>query len=204
MALNNSANAAEQLRLDYKSFYSHLRQLDDEQLSDLQFAFGFKLVNSQELCTVEEVYVHTDKLDIPVVVDTRNRFVLPTEKALKLAQAVVVIDLLPAANKCDLSVQLEVSPDALTESIGIKELRRYFAAFAAFFKEMGGMLSFLMPSPDGLIIYLNDTSSLQDPWRQHLDSSQKKLLINKTELETISFSALDSASVSHITAQMAQ
>lgn len=141
---------AGELRLDYSSFYSHLRKIDDDELRSLQFAFGFLNVRTGDLCTPQKALVHTDKKDIPVVITEQKRFVLPTEKALKLAKAEVHIQLVEANNQCDLSVLLEVKPELINDGVNAKELQDYFTSFEAFFDKMGGFLSFMMPSPEGL------------------------------------------------------
>lgn len=149
MAFMSPVHAGE-LRLDYSSFYSHLRKIDDDELRTLQFAFGFLNVRNGELCKVQNALVHTDKKDIPVKINEQKRFVLPTEKALKLAKAEVHLELAEPNNQCDLSVMLEVKPELIAGGVNGKALANYYEAFDAFFDKMGGFLSFMMPSPEGL------------------------------------------------------
>lgn len=147
-----------ELRLDYSSFYSHLRKLDNDELGTLQFAFGFLNVRSKQLCSTQNVMIHTDKKDIPIEVTPDKRFVLPSEKALKLAKAEVRIQLKEVNNQCDLSVLLQVKPTLLKDGVNNAELQTYFVAFDSFFDKMGGFLSFMMPSPDGLHLHFKSGS----------------------------------------------
>lgn len=141
---------AEPLELDYASLYSHTRQLDDEQLDALQFAFGFKHHQKGHLCGIESAYIHTPKQDIPVRINNEQRFVVPSEKALKLAKAVVRFELAEPVNQCDMSVQLETKPQYLKSRYDLEELRQIFIQYQTFFDDMGGFLSFMMPSVQGL------------------------------------------------------
>lgn len=149
-ALTSQATIAGELRLDYSSFYSHLKKIDDDELQSLRFAFGFLNVQTKDLCTPESVLVHTNKKDITIEVNEHKRFELPTEKALKLAKAEVHIQLTEPNNRCDLSVLLEVKPSLFVDGVSATELQGYFTAFVEFFDKMGSFLSFLMPSPEGM------------------------------------------------------
>lgn len=147
-----------ELRLDYSGFYSHLRKINNDELQSLQFAFGFINVRNKELCQPTNILVHTDKKDIPIDINANRRFVLPTEKALKMAKAEVHIQLIEPNNQCDLSVLLQVNPDLLTDGVTGDELQVFFDTFTAFFDKMGGFLSFMMPSPEGLHLkFANDS-----------------------------------------------
>lgn len=156
LALNSTLLMAGTLQLEYKSFYSHLKKLNDEELGLLQFAFGFQHVTQKKLCEVKSVLITTDKKDIPVEVRSEGRFVLPSEKALKLADAKVIVVLTEQNNQCDLSVKLQITPEDFTNGVNGQRLTVYYQAFEAFFEEMGGMLSFMMPSPEGLLISLEN------------------------------------------------
>lgn len=156
---------AGELRLDYSDFYSHLRKLDDEELQPLHFAFGFLNVQTKELCQVQKVMIDTDKMDIPVDVMANNRFVLPTEKALKLAKARLNIQLLEPENRCDLSVLLEAKPEMFEDGLDSTELLSVMTAFEGFFDKMGGFLSFMMPSATGLQITFTDPESIPDTFK---------------------------------------
>ena len=182
-----SAHAGE-LRLDYSSFYSHLRKIDDEQLRSLEFAFGFVNVRTGELCTPQNALVHTDKKDIPVSVNEQKRFVLPTEKALKLAKAQVHIQLAEANNQCDLSVLLQVKPELLQDGVDAQELQSYFVAFEEFFHKMGGFLSFMMPSPEGLNLKFRAGAEEHKAIAQLLqsDSDKQTFALMQSDIETIS------------------
>lgn len=142
--------SAEEVRVEYSSFYSHIRKLDTEDLNALQFSFGFKKVGSNRLCAVSNAHIHTQKKSIPVSVNSQNRFTLPNEKALKMAKAEVVVELTEPANQCDMSVQLETKQSFLKNHYTNKELQLIYQQYQNFFDEMGGFLSFLMPSAIGL------------------------------------------------------
>ncbi|MBC3766936.1 DUF2987 domain-containing protein [Neptunicella marina] len=142
---------AETLKLEYATFYSHLRKIDDEALNKLQFAFGFKHVGENRLCQIGKALIHTQKVDLPVDVSSSQRFTLPTEKALKLARAEVQLDIVEPVNQCDMSVKIEAKTGLLKDSLSKSEIVMLMAQFDEFYSDMGSFLSFLMPKPDGLL-----------------------------------------------------
>ncbi|MCY7293875.1 DUF2987 domain-containing protein [Alteromonas sp. a30] len=108
--------ASNLLNLEYKTFYSHLRKIDIEDTPGLQFAFGFVNTESKVPCVMKNVTIHTPKIDIPVALDALNRFSLPKERALKLADAEVNVQFQNAGfEACQLSVLLEANPRWLAE-----------------------------------------------------------------------------------------
>ena len=170
---------AGELRLDYSSFYSHLKKLNNEELAPLEFAFGFLNVRSGDLCHVDSVMIHTDKKDIDISV-AKKRFVLPSEKALKLAKAEVHVKLQEQNNQCDLSVQLQIKPTLLEDGVDKAELAGFFQAFEDFFDKMGGFLSFMMPSPSGMYLQFQpDTleTGMLASWLQPQEKAQQYLVL---------------------------
>ena len=93
---------------------------------------------------------------MPLEVSGEGRFTVPTEKALKLANALVRIDLNERANVCDMSVQLETKPEYLKQYYTKDDLTFLYGQYEAFFNEMGSFLSFMMPSVKGLMIQFDD------------------------------------------------
>lgn len=188
------AAQAGELHLDYSDFYSHLRKLDDEELQPLHFAFGFVNVQSKDLCQVQSVMINTDKMDIPVGVMANNRFVLPTEKALKLAKARLFIKLSEPENRCDLSVLLEAKPALFQDGVDAAELGMLMAAFQRFFDKMGSFLSFMMPSATGLQITVADDSLVPEAFKAlstfnsghwHVEAASLPKLPNEIRLEGV-------------------
>ena len=147
---------AESIDVEYSRFYSHVKKLDNEDTQALQFAFGFIRVGEGRLCGINNAEIVTDKQTLPLEISNEGRFTVPTEKALKLANALVRIDLKEAANVCDMSVQLETKAEYLKQYYSQEELSFLFEQYAAFFNEMGSFLSFLMPSVKGLMIQFDD------------------------------------------------
>ena len=156
IGVGSSSVAAETIDVEYSRFYSHVKKLDNEDTQALQFAFGFVRVGEGRLCEVNGASIVTDKKTMPLEVSGEGRFTVPTEKALKLANALVRIDLNERANVCDMSVQLETQPSYLKPHYTVEELNFLYAQYEAFFNEMGSFLSFLMPSVTGLMIQFND------------------------------------------------
>ncbi len=148
--------AAETIDVEYSRFYSHVKKLDNEDTQALQFAFGFVRVGEGRLCEVNGASIVTDKKTMPLTISEEGRFTVPTEKALKLANALVRIDLNERANVCDMSVQLETKPEYLKQHYTKEDLTFLYAQYEAFFNEMGSFLSFMMPSVKGLMIQFND------------------------------------------------
>ncbi|MFC3121734.1 DUF2987 domain-containing protein [Agaribacter flavus] len=148
--------SAEEISVEYKRFYSHVRKLNNEETEALQFAFGFKHIHENRLCDIASAVISTDKKQIPLALSDEHRFTVPSEKALRLADARVVLDLQDKANLCDMSVQLETKENYLKTSYTPKELRYLFDQYHAFFDDMGGLLSFMMPSVVGLRFYFEN------------------------------------------------
>ncbi len=142
--------SAVDVNMEYKGFYSHLKKLDDEALNRLEFTFGFSHVGKGRLCQLNEVLIVTQKQTMEVNIGADNRFRLPTEKALQIAKARVMIDMEEATNQCDMSVQLQVQPKYLSSQYSQAELNTLLSQFNGFFSEMGGFFSFLMPGPQGI------------------------------------------------------
>ena len=156
VGVGSSSVAAETIDVEYSRFYSHVKKLDNEDTQALQFAFGFVRVGGGRLCEVNGASIVTDKKTMPLEVSGEGRFTVPTEKALKLANALVRIDLNERANVCDMSVQLETKPEYLKQYYTKDDLTFLYGQYEAFFNEMGSFLSFMMPSVKGLMIQFDD------------------------------------------------
>lgn len=149
---------ADEIEVSYKTFYSHVRKIDNEDTQALQFAFGFIHVTSGRLCHINAARISTQKQQIPLKVSKENRFTVPSERALSMADAVIIIDVEEASNQCDISVQLETMPDYLKRYYSFEELVFLYEQYEAFFSEMGSFMSFMMPSVNGLVIQFEDQS----------------------------------------------
>lgn len=147
---------ADTIEVSYKSFYSHVRKLQQDDTNQLQFAFGFINVNSQTLCSLQSAQIVTDKKTIPLDITKEQRFTVPSERALNLADAIVQIEFNANANQCDMSVQLETKPTVLKQEYTQSDLKEIEEQYIAFFNEMGSFLSFMMPNVKGLIISFTD------------------------------------------------
>lgn len=157
--LNTQLNA-ETLKVEYTSFYSHVKKLDDTNINALRFAFGFKHISEPRLCNVKSAQIVTQKQNLSLTVEDNFRFTVPTNKILKMAKALVVIELDDQANQCDMSVQLETLPRFLKTQYSQTELLELFNQYQAFFEKMGGFLSFMMPVANGLQFHFNDNQVL--------------------------------------------
>lgn len=172
----SASNKPNLLEIKYADFYSHLRKLDKETLTELRFSFG--LIDAQiEPCVIEQGIIITDKKKIPINIQDNNRFVLPTERALKLAKAMVNLELAHSTTDCNLSVLIEIEPVLLKESLTRDKLLRFYASFKQFFEDMGGMFSFLMPEPSGLLVTSESHTELQ------ILSSKYSALVNGSSIE---------------------
>lgn len=149
---------AEEIEVSYKTFHSHVRKIDNEDTQALQFAFGFIHVTSGRLCQINAARISTQKQQIPLKVSKENRFTVPSERALRMADAVIIVDVEEASNQCDISVQLETKPDYLKRYYSFEELVFLYEQYEAFFSEMGSFMSFMMPSVNGLVIQFEDQS----------------------------------------------
>jgi hypothetical protein len=147
---------ADEVEVRYKTFYSHVKKLDNDDTQALQFAFGFMHVGTGTLCTIHSARISTQKIQLPLVVTTENRFTIRSEKALNLADAFVVIDFEEASNQCDISVQLETKPEYLKTEYTFEEMQFLYEQYEAFFNEMGSFLSFMMPTVTGLMLQFSD------------------------------------------------
>ncbi|MBU2876360.1 MULTISPECIES: DUF2987 domain-containing protein [Alteromonadaceae] len=160
---------ADTLSVEYSSFYSHLKKIDNEETPALQFAFGFKNVRNGDLCEIKTANIVTQKVTLPVTVTPENRFLLPTEKALSQAKAIVEFELLENNNQCDMSVQLETKPSYLKQQYTHQELQDLYQQYTVFFDDMGSFLSFLMPSVTGLQFYFDNVDRDSIPAEIYLD-----------------------------------
>ncbi|WP_100641347.1 DUF2987 domain-containing protein [Alteromonas facilis] len=149
-------HAEDVIEVEYKGFYSHVKKLNGEDTQALQFAFGFQHVTQSRLCKLISADIVTQKQTIPLVITPENRFTVPSERALNLADATVRIVTNDLANQCDMSVQLETKPEYLKQYYEPKDLQLIFEQYAAFFNEMGSFLSFMMPQVDGLTVHFSD------------------------------------------------
>ncbi len=147
---------AETIEVEYSRFYSHVRKLNSEDTNALQFAFGFLRVGEGRLCEINNAEIVTDKQTLPLEVSKENRFTVPSEKVLKMADALIRIDLAEAANVCDMSVQLETKAAYIKQSYTADELNELLDNYRAFFNEMGSFLSFMMPTVEGLMVHFSD------------------------------------------------
>jgi hypothetical protein len=155
-----SISHAETLVVPYSSFYSHVNKIAGEETSALQFAFGFKLVQSTELCKIDSAFIRTQKQRLPLSLIKQQRFTVPSDKILKMARAEVVVELQQAANRCDMSVQLETKAEHLKPDYEQQELQMLLSQYQAFFSGMGGFLSFMMPDVHGLTLHFSDNIDL--------------------------------------------
>ena len=173
---------AETLEVEYKRFYSHTKKLNNDDTKDLQFAFGFINVRKPgELCTVNSAEVVTQKVTLPLTVTPEYRFTVPTEKALKLAEAKIRIDLAENANQCDMSVQLETTEALLKTNYQASDLNNIFQQYSAFFNAMGSFMSFMMPSVEGLNFQFSDPN-LDVVINDNLRIEQGMLRLKKPQL----------------------
>lgn len=154
---------ADQIDVDYSRFYSHLKKIDKDELNALEFAFGFKKVGESLLCGIKQATIVTQKQSIPLKIDQYQRFTLPIEKALKLANAYITIDLEQPANQCDMSVQLQTKTEYLKTTYSQQELLTLSFQYKQFFSDMGSFLSFMMPSSEGLIFTFAEQAQLLEP-----------------------------------------
>ena len=148
--------SAETLEVEYSSFYSHVKKLDDPTTDALRFAFGFQHISEKRLCHISSAKIVTQKQTLTLTVENNNRFTVPADKILKMAKAKVVLELDDQANRCDMSVQLETVPSYLKTQYSHDELLLLFNQYQAFFDEMGGFLSFMMPSAEGLVFHFEE------------------------------------------------
>ncbi|WJG07597.1 DUF2987 domain-containing protein [Aliiglaciecola sp. LCG003] len=172
---------AEPLSVDYGNFYSHLKKIDDEDTPALQFAFGFKNIDGSGLCHIKQVKIVTQKVTLPVEITAEQRFLLPTEKALKQAKAMVVLTLTEANNKCDMSVQLETKNKYLKTQYSNQELVDLLNQYDQFFDDMGGFLSFMMPDVDGLNFHIENLAV--QPMAQGVVSDNGHIFLSKSWIE---------------------
>jgi hypothetical protein len=154
--------AAETLEVEYSSFYSHVKKLDEPETNALRFAFGFQHITEKRLCHISSAKIVTQKQTLELTVEDNERFTVPTDKILKMAKAQVVIELDDQANRCDMSVQLETLPSYLKTQYSHDELFMLFEQYQAFFDEMGGFLSFMMPSAEGLLFHFDEGTTLPE------------------------------------------
>lgn len=173
------------LEVAYKTFYSHTRKISSEDITALRFAFGFTNIHAPDkLCQINQARIDTQKVTIDLLVTSEQRFSIPTEKALKLADAMVVLDIEQPANHCDINVQIETLPEYLVTQYSVDDLRFIQSQYVAFFDEMGGFMSFLMPQVSGLQMRFAD-ETLNYPLNNGLAIVQGILRISSQQLKEV-------------------
>ena len=150
------AVGADEVEVKYRTFYSHVKKLNNEDTQALQFAFGFTHIRTGNLCTINSARISTEKVQIPLQVSPEQRFTIQSEKALSLANAFVVIDFKEPSNQCDISVQLETKPEYLKKDYTFEEVQFIYEQYEAFFNEMGSFLSFMMPTVNGVMFQFEE------------------------------------------------
>ncbi|WP_371193073.1 DUF2987 domain-containing protein [Glaciecola sp. SC05] len=158
LCTGNSAVFADEIEVSYKTFHSHVRKLENDDTQALRFAFGFTHIQSGKLCQINSARISTQKQQIPLEISSENRFTIPSEKALRLADAMIYIDVSEPSNQCDISVQLETKPEYNKRYYSFEELVFIKEQYEAFFNEMGSFLSFMMPTVKGLVVQFEDQS----------------------------------------------
>lgn len=155
LGLSNTVNA-DTLSVEYKTFYSHLNKLSSDDTNALQFAFGFINIHTKKLCKINSAKISTEKQEIVVEVTPEQRFTLPTDKILRLAKALVILELEEASNICDISVQLETKPEYLKTNYTKQDLAFIYQQYVTFFDDIGSFMSFMMPEVDGIVIQFTE------------------------------------------------
>lgn len=182
---NHSSDKAlsNQLEVAYKTFYSHTRKLSGDDIKALRFAFGFTNIHADnDLCHINKAYIHTPKVDIPLTVTPEQRFSIPTEKALRLADAKVVLELMEQPNHCDINVQIETLPEYLNNRYTASELQFILGQYMAFFDEMGGFMAFMMPQVSGLQVRFAD-DNLSAPLTDELSIVKGILRLSTSQIK---------------------
>ena len=183
--LSENKEQSNTLEVAYKTFYSHTRKISSEDITALRFAFGFTNIHVPgELCQINQARIDTQKVTIDLPVTAEQRFSIPTERALKLAEAVVILDIKQPANHCDINVQIETLPEYLKTSYTADDLRFIQSQYMAFFDEMGGFMSFLMPQVSGLQMRFAD-ETLNYTVNQHVSIVQGVLRISSQHLNEL-------------------
>lgn len=193
LLLVSSTSFAEQLSVDYASFYSHVRKIDNQETDKLQFGFGFQHIHEDRLCFIDTALISTQKQKMVLSVTAENRFTVPSDKVLKLAKAKILIEIKDPANVCDISVQLETKPEYLTTQYSHQELLELFTQYQTFFDDIGGFLSFMMPNATGLRFHFKE--NIKDLYKGKAVTSvtDKTLSIDKkwlTENQGLTFTTL--------------
>lgn len=176
--------SADELQVAYKTFYSHVRKLNSQDTDALQFGFGFMNIHTQTLCEINSARISTQKQQIPIVVTPEYRFTLPAEKALSLADAMVVLDLTQASNICDISVQLETKPEFVKSRYTKQELHFLYEQYVSFFDDIGGFMSFMMPKVNGLTIQFSD-KNLSAIVSNNIEINKGLLLIKAEDFDAL-------------------
>jgi hypothetical protein len=180
--VTSTAPSTQLLEVAYKTFYSHTRKLSGDDITALRFAFGFTNIHAESsLCHIDNAYIHTQKVDIPLIVSAEQRFSIPSEKALSLADAKIMLAIREQTNHCDINVQIETLPEYLKEQYTQADMSFILNQYMAFFDEMGGFMSFLMPQVSGLQLRFEDDTLNADLGNQ-LSIVQGILRLSKAQI----------------------
>ena len=194
----NSTNDQNLMVLNYDGFFDRMDDLEAPEYSSIKLAFYLKDKNS-EPCKVESVQLKTKQKSLDVYLMDDGELLLPFEPKFDQDKAAIVINKLDTSI-CGLDMRLE-STQLFGTKVTLENSLALIATFDTAFSDLGGMMSFMLPSVAGISflaeqnqkLYLLDTNLGQCSensctiTKSELDSYGKPLIFNTAPKKSVPY-----------------
>jgi hypothetical protein len=141
------------LILNYDGFFDRMEEFDEPEFLGVKLAFYFKSKQTGKACAIESAQLKTQDRKKPVYYLDTGEVLLPFDEQLDMDKAKLII-VKKDDEECGLDMRIENS-QLLTQHISVSQVVDLTEKFSSALTELGGMMSFLMPSVTG-ITYLGE------------------------------------------------
>lgn len=152
------SKANNQLVLNYDGFFDRMDDLNEPQYQGIKLAFYLVDRNNQP-CEVDNAYLKTKLDEMEVYTLANGEVLLPFDEKLDQDKAAIIINI-KGDKACGLNMRLE-SNQLLTIEMNTKELLDLKIKFSEALDDLGGMMSFMLPSVIGLTIESTNIKEFQ-------------------------------------------
>ena len=136
------------LVLNYDGFFDRMDDLDEPEYVDVKLAFYFKNKQNGEACKIDSAELKTQDRQKQVYFLASGELLLPFDEQLDMDKAKLIIHK-QDNQECGLDMRLENS-QLLSQDITTEQVSKLTKTFGLALKELGGMMSFLVPDVAGV------------------------------------------------------